>query len=51
MEKREGIIPAKYFIDYWKTEGMKVCLVKYDHDFDTQNRDMYKLKNCLTSGL
>lgn len=39
MEKREGkSFLAKYFIDYWKTEGMKVRLVKYDHDFDTQNK-------------
>lgn len=39
MEKREGkSFLAKYFIDYWETEGMKVRLVKYDHDFDTQNK-------------
>ncbi len=39
MEKREGkSFLAKYFIDYWETEGIKVRLVKYDHDFDTQNK-------------
>ena len=39
MEKREGkSFLAKYFIDYWETEDMKVRLVQYDHDFDTQTK-------------
>lgn len=40
METREGkSFLAKYFIDYWETEGMKVRLVQYNHDFDIQSKN------------
>lgn len=40
METREGkSFLAKYFIDYWETEGMKVRLVQYNRDFDIQSKN------------
>ncbi len=40
MEPREGkSFLAKYFEDYWKTEGLRVRIVKAGLDFDIQNPD------------
>lgn len=40
MESREGkSFLAKYFIDYWETEGLKIRLVQYDQDFDPQDKN------------
>lgn len=30
---------SKYFADYWETEGIKVRIVKYGRDFETNNMD------------
>lgn len=40
MEEREGkSFLAKYFSDYWKTEGLKVRIVSYHVDFETDNKE------------
>lgn len=40
MEEREGkSFLAKYFIDYWQTEGMQVRFVQYNNDFDIKDRN------------
>lgn len=39
MEEREGkSFLAKYFIDYWETEGLRVRLVKYNVDFEIDDK-------------
>ncbi len=39
MEEREGkSFLAKYFMDYWATEGLRVRLVKYGVDFETEDK-------------
>lgn len=39
MEEGEGkSFLAKYFINYWETEGLRVRLVKYGVDFETEDK-------------
>lgn len=39
MEEREGkSFLAKYFMDYWETEGLRVRLVKHGVDFETEDK-------------
>lgn len=39
MEEREGkSFLAKYFINYWETEGLRVRLVKYGVDFEVEEK-------------
>lgn len=39
MEEREGkSFLAKYFINYWETEGLRVRLVKYGVDFEVEDK-------------
>ncbi|WP_294588207.1 hypothetical protein [uncultured Bacteroides sp.] len=40
MEAREGkSFLAKYFIDYWETENIRVRLVRYNVDFDVKDKN------------
>ena len=40
INSREGkSFLAKYFINYWKTEGLRVRLVIHDYDFDTTDKN------------
>ena len=39
MEPREGkTFLSKYFLNYWKTEGLKVRIVQYGVDFETNTK-------------
>lgn len=43
MEEREGkSFLARYFADYWKTEGLKVRIVSYHIDFEVDKKNTYK---------
>lgn len=47
MEEREGkSFLAKYFADYWKTEGLKVRIVSYHIDFEIDKKNTYKHNSC-----
>ena len=40
MEEREGkSFLARYFADYWKTEGLKVRIVSYHIDFEVDKKE------------